>query len=272
MRSTAQLSNCSHSPRLDTELLLMHILQCNRAWLYAHNDYTLTAAQLQSFNTMVQQRQSGLPIAYLTGYKDFWSMQLQVNTHTLIPRPETELLVDVALELLANKRNARILELGTGSGAISLALAKEHPLWRIDAIDISAKALEVARSNAHRQSITSIEFIQSDWFESLNENLTYDAIISNPPYIEQGDPHLITEDIRFEPSLALVSGKDGLDAIRHIIEQASPYLKPNGWLLFEHGYNQASTIQNILQQHGFHNHFNKKDIFDKDRVSGAQSK
>lgn len=270
-QATSALSSYTQSPRLDAEIMLMHVLQRTRAWLYAHHDYCLDDKEQQAFDALLQQRISGLPIAYLTGYKDFWSLRLDVNRHTLIPRPETELLVEVSLELLGNTANTRILELGTGSGAISIALAKERPNWTIDAIDLSSEALALATSNAHKHAIHSITFRQSHWFDALCPDQQYDAIVSNPPYISESDPHLSSGDIRFEPSLALISGSDGLDAIRHIVQKAAQFLKPKGWLLLEHGYNQAELVQALFQNYRLQHPFNRKDLNDKTRVSGAQN-
>jgi len=169
INATTELSSYSQSPRLDCEVLLMHILQCSRAWLYAHSDYSLTPTEQQSFMLIFHQRKAGIPIAYLIGYKDFWSMRLKVNAHTLIPRPETELLVEITLEMLEKKCRVHVLELGTGSGAISLALAKERPIWDITAIDISKDALEIAKENAQQLCINSVNFAQSNWFDAIDK-------------------------------------------------------------------------------------------------------
>jgi len=268
--ATQNLIKTSPTPRMDAELLLMHVLNVPRGWLYAHDDATLTDEQLQSFNQSLQQRQQGIPIAYLTGHKEFWSMDLLVNNYTLIPRPETELLVERTLEKLANISNAHILELGTGTGAISLALAHEHPDWQIDAADISMEALELAKENAQRLKITNVTFTHSDWFSAFPALHHYDVVISNPPYIRETDTHLRTEDIRFEPRQALSSGKDGLDAIRHLIDQSPAYLRPNGWLLFEHGYDQTKDIHTLLKLHNYQRIQHWKDINGNDRVSGGQ--
>ncbi len=270
LRTAAQnLTQTSPTPRMDAELLLMHVLNVSRGWLYAHDDAALTDEQQQNFNRLLQQRQQGIPIAYLTGHKEFWSMDLLVNKHTLIPRPETELLVERTLEKLVDIPHARILELGTGTGAISLALAHEHPDWQIDAADISKEALEVARENAQRLKITNISFSRSDWFSAFPALHRYNAVISNPPYIRETDPHLSSEDIRFEPRQALTSGSDGLDAIRHLITQSPDYLKSNGWLLFEHGYDQTRDIHTLLKLHKYQHIQQWKDIYGNDRVSGA---
>ncbi|MBA2652364.1 MAG: peptide chain release factor N(5)-glutamine methyltransferase [Tatlockia sp.] len=258
------------SARLEAEILLAHVLMKTRSYLYTHPDALLSTEQWQAFKDLVKQRVNGLPIAYLTGTREFWSLPLKVCKDTLIPRPETELLVELTLDLLADNPQAQILELGTGSGAIALACAFERPAWQITAIDCSAAALKIAEENATRLGLTNINFCLSDWFASLATKKLFDAIITNPPYIAANDPHLLIGDLRFEPSLALVSGDDGLTAIQHIIQHSLERLKPGGLLLLEHGFDQKSVIRSMLNNYGYSQLQCWQDGQYKDRVSGGK--
>lgn len=253
---------------IDAEILLSHVLQCNRAWLYAHPDTLLTEQQQQQYQDLIQQREQGMPIAYLTGEREFWSLSLKVNTHTLIPRHETELLVELALILLPHEQSLRILDLGTGSGAIALALAHERPSWQIDACDRSAAALDTAKDNAAALDIHSVNFYQSDWFQALPQH-SYHAIIANPPYIAPTDPHIQQGDLRFEPLEALVSEEHGLADLQHIITHSYARLVPHGLLLLEHGYDQKTSIQAILNKLGYDRVTTWQDPAGHDRVSGG---
>jgi release factor glutamine methyltransferase len=201
---------------------------------------------------MIQRRQTGEPIAYITGQREFWSMELEVNQDTLIPRPETEVLVELALEKIPISAKVRIADLGTGSGAIALAIAKERPECQVIAIDQSANALETARANAKKHGIENVEFRCGNWFEPIRSE-SFDIIVSNPPYVEENDPHLDQGDLRFEPQRALTAGLDGMDAIRHIVDLSRTVLKNQGWILLEHGYNQGPRIKQLLTQLGYQN-------------------
>lgn len=254
--------------RLEAELLLGHLLNKNRAYLFAHPERTLTPAQLEHYNQLISQRAQGTPIAYLTGTREFWSLPLKVNEHTLIPRHETERLVELALELIPNNPQTRILDLGTGSGAIALALAKERPQWHINACDWSKEALVVAQENAQNLGIGNINFYHSNWFDNLPQS-SYHAIVSNPPYIASQDPHLTQGDLRFEPLNALASGQDGLADLQYIIERSYRYLLPDGLLLLEHGYDQKNSVHAILKKMGYYNIRGWQDIQGHDRVSGG---
>jgi release factor glutamine methyltransferase len=253
-QAVATLSATSDSAQADAEILLAHCLQKNRTWLKTWADKSLSLAEIAAFQHLLTQRQTGIPIAYLMGYRDFWNLRLQVSSATLIPRPETELLVELALEKLATLSGqiVSVLDLGTGTGAIALAIAQERPDIQLLAVDASSAALDIARSNAQLNQINNVSFVQSNWFSELPSQC-FDLIVSNPPYIEQHDQHLQQGDVRFEPMSALVSGLDGLDDIRHIIQCAPAWLKPQGWLLLEHGYNQGQAVSALMLKHGLQN-------------------
>jgi release factor glutamine methyltransferase len=254
--------------RIETEILLAHILKKDRAFLFAHPEAKLSPAELAHYQVLIAERVKGMPIAYIIGYRPFWSLTLKVTPDTLIPRHETERLVEIALESIPNEPHQTLLDLGTGSGAVALAIAKERPTWMIDATDFCPKALEVAQENARRHNITNIHFYLSDWFLQLPLN-RYHAIVSNPPYIPIHDEHISQGDVRFEPQSALVSGEDGLESIRHIIKYSVDFLHPEGLLLLEHGYCQKNKIMSILSQLGYQNIKCWKDYLGHDRVSGG---
>ena len=245
---TTQFLTNSNTPRLDLELLLAFILNQPRSFLYAHSEYELTPEQEKTFDALLNRRANGEPIAYILGKKEFWSLELAVNKNVLIPRPETELLVEIALSKL-NQESAMIADLGTGSGAIALALADARPKWSIVATDLSADALNLACYNAKQLQLSNIEFYCGDWCEAL-PNKEFDLIISNPPYIAQNDPHLQQGDVRFEPKIALESG-NGLVALQKIIIRAKSHLKIGGLLMLEHGYDQSEQVQNLLHQNKY---------------------
>ncbi|KTD63025.1 methyltransferase HemK [Legionella santicrucis] len=256
------------NPDREAEILLGHVLDKTRAYLFAHPEVVLTPKQLAAFEHLMAQRAQGMPIAYLTGQREFWSLDLKVNEHTLIPRHETELLVALALELIPNLPNIYILELGTGSGAIALALAKERPNWKIVACDINQDTLKVAKENAQNHKINNIKFFQSDWFSNIPQH-QYHAIVANPPYIAENDPHLQQGDLRFEPRNALVSSQEGLADLQCIIEHGYEYLVPQGMLLLEHGFDQKCKVQAILNRLGYKSIRCWQDIQGHDRVSGG---
>lgn len=238
----------SSTPRLDLELLLAFVLNKSRSFLYAHSEYKLTPEQEKTFDALFNRRANGEPIAYILGKKEFWSLELMVNQNVLIPRPETELLVEVALSKV-DREVAIIADMGTGSGAIALALANVRSKWNVVATDISADALNLARYNAKQLQINNVEFYYGNWCDAL-PNKEFDLIISNPPYISQHDPHLQQGDVRFEPRIALESG-DGLVALKEIIIQAKKHLKAGGFLMLEHGYDQSEQVQNLLHQNKY---------------------
>lgn len=252
--------------RADAEYLLAHALQTTRAWLYTHATDAVDEQVAQRYRRLLARRQAGEPVAYLTGWRGFWTLELQVTPATLVPRPETELLVELALARLPPETAGRVADLGTGSGAIALAIAKERPRCRVVATDASPQALDVARGNAVRNRIANIAFRLGDWYAPLAGE-AFDLIASNPPYIAEGDPHLQRGDLRFEPTAALVSGADGLEAIRTIVDGAAAHLHPGGWLLLEHGLDQGAAVRGVLQTAGFHEVVTERDLEARERVS-----
>jgi release factor glutamine methyltransferase len=255
--------------RLEAELLLVHVLDKPRSWLIAHADDALDAAHEADYAALVDRRRNGEPVAYITGRRGFWSFDLEVTPATLIPRPETELLVELALDKLPAKRASRIADLGTGSGAVALAVARECPRAQVVATDASAQALAVARRNAERLGIANVMFMQGDWLAPLADQ-RFDVIVSNPPYIEADDPHLAQGDLRFEPASALASGHDGLDDIRRIVADARNHLEAGGWLMMEHGWNQGEAVRAVLEAAGYREVFTTRDLEERDRVSGGR--
>lgn len=255
--------------RDEAEALLLHVLDRPRSWLFAHADEAAAMDVQTAFSALVERRVDGEPVAYLTGRRGFWSLDLEVTPATLIPRADTELLVELALARLPADARASVLDLGTGSGAIALALASERPQAQVVATDASAEALAVARRNARRLGLQRVRFVQGDWFVPLRGE-RFDLIVANPPYIETGDPHLARGDLRFEPASALASGADGLDDLRAIIAAAPRYLATGGWLLLEHGWQQGSAVAGLLHAAGYADVFTARDLEHRDRVSGGR--
>ena len=254
--------------RHEAEILLGHVLQRERAWLFSHADFIPDQAHVDKYDALMKARQRGEPIAYLVGHRGFWTLDLQVTPDVLIPRPETELLVELALARIPLGVEFRIADLGTGSGAIALAIAGDRPHARVLATDASRAALAVATTNAQRLGIHNVEFAEGDWCAALGARM-FDMIVSNPPYIAATDAHLGQGDLRFEPTAALASGADGFDAIRQIIDAAPRHLAGGGWLLLEHGYEQAAAVRGLLGQHGFNATQTWQDLADNDRISGG---
>jgi release factor glutamine methyltransferase len=246
--------------------LLAHVLDRSRGWLYAHGDALVPAQEAARFRQLVERRAAGEPIAYLVGARGFWRFDLAVTPDTLIPRPETELLVELALARIAPDAPARVADLGTGSGAIALAIASERPRARMVAVDVSGEALEVARGNAAMLGIDNVEFRRGDWLAPLDGE-RFDLIASNPPYIAEGDVHLARGDLRFEPHGALASGADGLDAIRVIAATAPKHLRDGGWLLVEHGWEQGPAVRALFEAAGFVDVATERDLEQRDRVT-----
>jgi release factor glutamine methyltransferase len=255
----------SDTGQIDAELMLAAALGKARTYLYTWPEQILTPAQRSYFESVLERRVLGEPVAYIIGTRDFWTLTLRVNRSVLIPRPETELLVETALALVTTPE-AHIADLGTGSGAIALALASERRLWKVVATDMNIAALTVASDNASLLGIPNVKFRQGSWCEAL-EPAQFDLIVSNPPYIDAADPHLAQGDLRFEPRPALVAADEGLADIRTLCSQASNHLKTGGWLLLEHGWTQGSSVRGSLEQNGFDAVSTLKDLNGKDRVT-----
>ncbi|MDP2169177.1 MAG: peptide chain release factor N(5)-glutamine methyltransferase [Rhodocyclaceae bacterium] len=259
-------------PPAEARLLLGHVLGCSSAWLEAHREAALAPQQLAAYAGLVERRAAGEPVAYLLGIREFYGRDFAVTPAVLIPRPETELLVDVALAKVGAGRTAPgttcILDLGTGSGCIAITLALELPGARVTAVDVSPPALEVARVNAQLLGAT-VDLLASDWFAGLPED-RFDFIVANPPYVAAGDPHLLAGDLRFEPLDALTDQSDGLAALRHIVAVAPRWLKPGGSLFFEHGFDQAAAVFDLLVAAGFTGIEQHRDLAGIVRVSGGR--
>ncbi len=266
--ATAALADASPAPRLDAELLLAHALGKERSYLHAHAGEAPDAAALKRFRKLTAARQRGEPIAYLTSKREFWSLELKVTPTTLIPRHETELLLELALQRIPEGAEWDLLDLGTGSGAIALALARERSCCRITATDLSPAALAVAKQNAVTLQTSNVGFMVGDWFAPL-AGRRFHLIVSNPPYIRERDPHLAEGDLRFEPRAALAAGADGLDDLRRIVAAAPQHLDNGGWLLLEHGHDQGADVRELLIARGYADTATFRDLPGQERVTGA---
>ena len=262
------LSLSSPSAQLDAEVLLAFVLNTSRTFLYTHPEKILTSTVKTNYEHLILQRTEGQPIAYLTGTREFWSLPLRVSKDTLIPRPATELLVELALLLLKDWPTASLIDLGTGSGAIALALAVERRAWHIMASDINPGAIDIAQYNAAQLGLSNVMFMVSDWFNAIPLQ-SYNAILSNPPYIAEHDPHLIEGDLRFEPKNALMSGVDGLKSLTYLIKASYDRLLPGGLLLLEHGFQQREAVANLLNESGYEQIHCWQDGEGHDRVSAG---
>jgi len=260
------LSEARQLPLEDAPLLLAHVLGKDRAWLFAWPEYQLDETQLEQYRQLLERRRRGEPLAYLTGHREFWSLDLEVSPAVLIPRPETELLVELALDLELPEQT-RVLELGTGSGAIAIALAGERPGWKITATDASTAALDIARRNAARHQTSNILFARGHWYQALPRDRTYRLILGNPPYVMAGDPHLLEDGLPWEPPEALAAGSDGLADLRIIIGEAPAHLLPGGWLLVEHGFDQGKAVRDLFGGAGFTQVVTRQDLGGQDRVT-----
>ncbi len=259
----------SSEARIEAQVLLMRAFgNVPRAWLIAHQTDMVAPEHLAVFETFLNRRLAGEPVAYILGEREFYGLTFKVSPVTLIPRPETELLVELALQRIPKHGAYRVLDLGTGSGAIALSIAHARPDAEVVAVDASAAALEVAQFNTQQLGLGNVRLLHSDWFSALRGE-RFDIIVSNPPYIAAADAHLTQGDVRFEPCSALASGADGLDDIRRICAQAKAHLNANGWLLFEHGYDQAARARALLQLSGFAGIFSARDLSGIERVSGG---
>jgi release factor glutamine methyltransferase len=267
----ASLALMPDEARIEVQMLLQHVLSVPRAWLLAHPEQLLDEAQTLAYAALLSRRLQGEPIAHVLGEREFFGLSFKVTPATLIPRPETELLVELALQRIPQHGSFRVLDLGTGTGAIALSIAHNRPEAEVTAADASGAALEVARENAQNLDLNNVHFVQSDWFATLDSQ-HYDLIVSNPPYVAAGDVHLTQGDVRFEPISALASGADGLDDIRRIVAQAGSHLESGAWLLLEHGYDQAAAVRALLQGNSFSAVFSAKDIAGLERVSGGSAR
>lgn len=254
------------TPRLDAELLLAHCLGKPRSWLYAHGDSALDPDQAASARTLLQRRRDGEPVAYLLGRREFWSLELEVTPATLVPRPETELLVEAVLARLDPDRSCRVADLGTGSGAIALALASARPNWTVIAVELSAAALAVAGQNARRLGLRNVALLRSSWLDALGED-SLDLIAANPPYVCDGDPALRGGELRFEPIQALAGGPDGLAALRAIVAGAPRVLRDAAPLLLEHGADQGAALRELMRQGGFGGVETRRDLAGNERLT-----
>ncbi len=269
LRETSSKLDNSDSAKLDAEILLAHVLDQGREFLYSHQEFELATPALERFNSLVERRQQGEPIAYITGTREFWGLEFSVTPDVLVPRPETELLVETALDLIAEDSPARVADLGTGSGAIAIALAHSRRSWQVTAVDTSEQALAVARSNAEKHDLENVELLHSSWCEDLQRD-SLDLIVANPPYVAPQDPHLQSEGLRYEPIIALQADADGYEDLFAIANCARDHLKPGGWLLMEHGYDQHSRLCEKLLELGYTAVLGKRDLAGHWRMVQAQ--
>ncbi|MCU4675353.1 peptide chain release factor N(5)-glutamine methyltransferase [Catenovulum sp. 2E275] len=275
-RSAASLLVNSESARLDSQLLLLHALEkTERSYLLTWPERELSQTQIDQFSALIKQRITGVPVAHLIGNREFWGLALAVNASTLIPRPDTEVIIETVLDLYQHQLNdtLKALDLGTGTGAIALALKSECPNWQIDAVEYSKQAAELAQQNSTALNL-AINIYQGSWFEPLNLNpQQYQLIVSNPPYIEENDPHLAQGDVRFEPESALVAANNGMADIEHIIETAQHFLADQAWLILEHGYQQAGAVQAVFNQYASYQLVQTiSDLSGQPRITLAQFK
>lgn len=263
--ASPQLLDISDTPKLDAEVMLLHIIHKQRGYLYTWPDERLTSGQVGEYTKMVARRVLGTPIAHIVGEREFWSLPFMVNPTTLIPRPDTEILVETALNLPLAE-NAQVLDLGTGTGAIALSLAYEKSEWQITAVDKIIEAVALAKANRAHLKLPQVNIIQSDWFESVG-CYDFNLIVSNPPYIDEADAHLEEGDVRFEPHSALTASEHGFADLYHIADCARDYLAPGGYLLLEHGFGQALTLRAKMIELGYENVATVRDFGSNDRCT-----
>ena len=264
-----QLEGLSDTAKLDTELLLAHSLGKDRTYLFTWSDKLISKADESKFQQLFSRRLKGEPIAYILGQQSFWDLELKTNQHTLIPRADTETLIEWVIDLADSlPDDAAVIDLGTGTGAIALSIAFEYPNWSVQGVDLVAEAVSLAQENATLNSLDHVNFYQSSWFDQVNGE--FDLIVSNPPYIDSNDEHLGEGDVRFEPRSALVADNKGLADLALIAKQGRPYLLNGGWLLMEHGYNQQEAVQDLLKQLGYKNISTRVDLGGNPRITGGQ--
>ena len=255
---------------VDARVLLCHVIERDSAYAAAHPEASIGAAEAARLQNLVERRAAGEPVAYLTGRREFYGRSFHVNPAVLIPRPETELLVELALERLPRDAAAWVLDLGTGSGCVAITIASERSRSKILATDQSIEALTVAQRNTGDLAVDNVALLQSDWFSCVPRDARFDVIVANPPYVAAGDPHVDQGDLRFEPRIALTAGADGLNAIRTIVRDADRHLASGGWLLLEHGHAQAEAVRELLRKAGYEAVFSTADLAGIERVSGAR--
>lgn len=270
-QASLSLSEATPTATLDAEVLLTFVLQCNTAHLAAWPEKKLNEDQQTRYLGLIQQRSQGVPVAHLTQQREFWSLNFSVNDSTLIPRPDTETLVEYILSNFNDTENLTLLDMGTGTGAIAISIASEKPTWEIIACDLSEDALALAKHNSNNHQTDNITFIQSDWFSNISCH-DFDIIVSNPPYIAASDPHLQQGDVRFEPESALISGDTGMDDIEHLCLHAKNYLKNDGYLIVEHGYNQQQQVAECFTKNGFINIEQEQDLAGHIRMTAGKKK
>lgn len=266
LRRATELENVSDSARLDVEVLLCHVLKKERTYLFTWPDHDVTGQPLAVFNTAFERRKNGEPVAHITGEREFWSLKLSVNNSTLIPRPDTELLVEQSLQLPLPE-NTHVLDLGTGTGAIALALASEQPHWQITAVDVVDEAVALAERNRQQLQLNNVQIAKSSWYQQLSPDRRFHLIVSNPPYIDPVDPHLSQGDVRFEPQSALTAANHGLADIEIIAAGAQSFLEDEGFLLVEHGYDQGEQVRTVFAKQGFNDVHTVQDLANNDRVT-----
>ncbi|WP_286265823.1 peptide chain release factor N(5)-glutamine methyltransferase [Thalassotalea atypica] len=262
------LADCSDSAKLDAQVLLAHVLDKDLTYLITWSDKSVSSQVLQHFDVLLERRQQGEPVAYIVGHKEFWSLPLAVAPSTLIPRPDTETLVELVLEHVEGD-NIKLLDLGTGTGAIALALASENPSWHVSAVDFNQEAVKLAQTNVQQLGFTNVSVLASNWFSNIAPLQCFDVIVSNPPYIDAQDIHLSEGDVRFEPHTALVAGNKGLADIEHIIEQSRYFLCDDGRLYIEHGFEQGAAVRQFFTVLGYENATTVKDLGGNDRITWA---
>ena len=268
-RTITQTLAAAQLDPVDARALLRHVLGVDAAYLIANSTQVLSDTQSEYFAALTARRGASEPVAYIVGRREFFSLEFEVTPAVLIPRPETELLVEFALDKVASDGESRILDLGTGSGCIAISIVKHRPRTRVVAVDSSAAALAIARENAQLHAVTNLDFMQGDWFSAL-AGRRFDVIVANPPYVAASDSHLKQGDPRFEPAAALIGGADGLECIRLIVAAAPSYLSRSGWLAFEHGYDQAVSCRRLLADAGYSEVFSRADLAGIERISGGR--